>query len=305
MYRNQNIGLLMVLVGVLFSIFFVYRFLPGDQVVDKALFRVADIASIDQVVLKSKSGTINLSLVGSRWKANGMPADADMIQVLMATLAQAEPRRPVSKRISDSTATALMNDGVLVSLYSANKMIHSFYAGGNLQRTQACFMKQGESTPYVMVIPGYRVYVAGIFEVDEAGWLDRRIFNFNWRNFSSLNVNHPASADDYEVTFDGKIFSVAGIVTDTARLNTFLDDLSLLQADRLVLNDALRDSLVNQRPEVTFQVKTLSGEVYSLSLFPTSGSGSVYGLTGSGPIAVFDQRAVSRIMRRRQWFVLK
>ncbi|MDL5047946.1 DUF4340 domain-containing protein [Oscillatoria amoena NRMC-F 0135] len=305
MYRKQNILLLAMLGAVVLLTIFAYRFLLPDNAVDKELFRVKDLSAIDQVVLKSNSGRIELSLAGARWNANGKPADGDMVQVLMATLAQAEPRRPASKLTGDSTARALMNNGVLVTLSAGNNVVHSFYAGGNLQKTQAYFLKQGETTPYAMVIPGYRVYVSGIFEVNEAGWLDKRIFNFNWRNFTSLKVTFPVSTDEYEVTFDGKIFSLAGIATDTARLNTFLDDVSLLEADRLEFNEPLRDSLARQKPEVSLQVATLSGKVYSLSLFMVPGSNTVYGLMGSNPVAVFDSRKVSPIMRRRHWFALK
>ncbi len=286
-------------------IILVYLFLNRDGVVNKNLFKVEDLSAIDQVVLKSKSDTVAIAREGSRWKVNGKSADAEMVQVLMATLLQAEPRRPLSNRLQDSTARAMKEDGVLVTLTSGKEVIHAFYAGGNRQKSQAYFMKQGEATPYAMVIPGYRVYVSGIFEVDEAGWIDRRIFNFNWRNFTSLKASFADPADGFEVTFDGKFFSVAGVKTDTARLNTFLDDVSLLEADRFVVNKSLRDSLAAIQPEVTLKAAALAGTEYTLSLYGITGMGTVYGLTGEEPVAVFNPRKMSLITKRKPWFVLK
>lgn len=304
MYRKQNTILVLSLVGLLLLTAFFYGYQQRDNFIDKNLFKV-DPSVISRVVLSSKSGTIEISKEDSRWKVNGNLADENLVEVLLATLAQAEPRRPISKFMRDSISSALSESGVQVTLISGDDEVQSFYAGGNLQKSQAYFLKQGEDTPYAMVIPGYRVYVTGIFEVDEMGWLNKRIFNFNWRNFKSLKADFAASADGFEVTLNGRVFSVAGLKTDTAKLNTFLDQVSLLEADRFIANESLRDSLSALQPEISFKVATLSGEIYRLSIYKPTGSGTVYGLTASNPVAVFDQRKVSPILQRKQWFELK
>ncbi|QOI97700.1 MAG: hypothetical protein HRU69_09425 [Flammeovirgaceae bacterium] len=305
MYRKQNIGLL-VSSGVLVTLtVLVFILQHRENGIDKNLFKVADLTAVDRVELTSKSGTIELTFDGVRWKVNGKPADADMVQVLMATLAQAEPRRPMPKLLRDSTAAALAEKGVRVSLFAGSQPVLTFFAGGNRQKTEAIFLKQGEVTPYSVVIPGYRVYVSGIFEVDETGWLNRRIFNFNWRNFKSLKVTFPSIGDSFEVSYDGTMFSIPGVKTDTARLNTFLDQISLLEADRLVTNKPLRDSLASAQPAVTLQVATLAGKVFLLALYTKPGAATAYGLTELAPVAVFDQRKVSPLVQHKVWFTLK
>lgn len=304
MYRKQNTLLVVSLVGLLLLTAFFYGYQQRDNFIDKNLFKV-DPSVVNRIVLSSKSRAIEISKEESRWKVNGKLADENMVEVLLATLAQAEPRRPVSKLRRDSISSVLSESGVQVTLISGDDEVQSFYAGGNLQKTEAYFLKQGEGTPYAMVIPGYRVYVSGIFEVDEMGWLDRRIFNFNWRNFKSLKADFASPTDGFEVTLDGKIFSIAGLATDTAKLNTFLDQVSLLEADRFIPNEPLRDSLSALQPEISFHVATFSGEVYSLSIYRQTGLGTVYGLTASNPVAVFDHRKLSPILQRKQWFELK
>ena len=87
-----------------------------------------------------------------------------MIEVLFATLQQAEPKRPVSPSIRDSVRQDLRQRGVRVSLFSSGVKEVGFYAGGNMKKTQAFFShEQKDETPYVITIPGYRVYVSGIF----------------------------------------------------------------------------------------------------------------------------------------------
>ncbi len=46
-----------------------------------------------------------------------------------------------------------------------------------------------------MNIPGYRVYVSGIFELDESGWREKRVFAFNWQNFQKLDAHFPKIRD--------------------------------------------------------------------------------------------------------------
>jgi hypothetical protein len=305
MYRRQNILLLVMLGGMWAGTLWMYFYRQHDQRFDKGLFMVDDLTAVDQVVLNSKQGVIEITRDRSQWKVNGIPANPDMVEVLMATLARAEPRRPVSKLIRDSTARALTENGVHVTLSSGTQAVLTFYAGGNQQKTQAYFLKQGETSPYIMLIPGYRVYVSGVFEADETDWLDKRIFNFNWRNFKSLTADLPVSDDGFEVTFDGKFFSLQGIRTDTAKLNAFLDQVSLLEADQLILNEPLRDSLSRVQPAISFLVATHSNEIYRLSLYSRPGSGTVYGVTGSRPVALFDQRKVSELLKPRRWFELK
>lgn len=306
MYRRQNILLLASLGSIMLLTVLVYHVQMRNESVDKSLFKPGDLAVVDKVVLSGKSDTIEISFDGTRWKVNGKPADREMIQVLMATLAQAEPRRPAAKLMRDSLARALIENGVHVNVYSGTASQLAFIAGGDQQKKQAYFMKQQEAVPYAVAIPGYRVYVSGIFEVGETGWLNRRIFNFNWRNFKSLKADFPDSTDGFEVSFDGKIFSIAGIKTDTSKLNTFLDQVSLLEADRLVLNKSLRDSLGSVQPVVSLQVATLAGEVHSLSVYYNkTGEGTAYGLTAAAPVAVFNPRKVRSLVQRRSWFEMK
>ena len=157
-----------------------------------------------------------------------------MVQVLFATIQQAEPKRPLPLGIQDSVSQELRQNGVKVSLISSGTPELTFYAGGNGQKTQAYFsVDKGDAKPYLVTIPGYRVYVSGIFEVEEKDWRDKLVFGFNWRNFESLQASFPNSpSDNFQVVFQDNYFAVQGLnAVDTAKLNDFLDDVSLLTVE--------------------------------------------------------------------------
>ena len=278
----------------------------NPAVVDKAIFRVVDQTSVDRVELRSARDTVILHYDGVRWKVNSRyDAESRLVTVLFATLAQAEPRRKAPESLVDSLRSQLVQKGVLVDLYAGERKINSFYAGGDERKSTAWFMDDG-GTPYLMTIPGYRVYVAGIFELDENGWKEKRIFNFNWRNFKTLTARTADGGQDIVVQPGDEGFVVAGItVADTTRLNDYLDAVSLLQADEFIASGyaARYDSLLRTTPVLTIDVTDLGNKTYRLRLYaPLPGERLVLGQTGDQEIALFDRQALNPILKGREFF---
>jgi len=274
--------------------------------IDKNLFNGFDIKSIDQVSLRSTNGVVDLKYDGARWLVNDQyTADPAMIEVLFATILQAVPKRPVQASRQDSIAAVLKKDGTQVTLVTEGSPQVTFSAGGNTAKTQAFFLRSDQKTPYVMAIPGYRVYVAGIFELDESGWRDKRIFAFNWRlNFKDLEtIYFRNKGDNFRVSLTDQMLTVQGLnVVDSARLNQYLNDVSQLAADEFVGANATLDSLSKTPPVMELSVRDV-GRNYSLQLFPyTDSRGRVAGLVGGKQWAMFNRRAVTSISRPRRFF---
>jgi hypothetical protein len=196
---------------------------------------------------------------------------------------------------------------VLVSLFAGDELQQEFIAGGNPGKTQAYFKIPGEKECYIMNIPGYRVYASGIFELDEPGWKDKLVFNFNWRNFQSLKATHPASPQhDFEVAMGKAYYEVKGVaVADTTKLNDFLDAVSLLTVDQYVTREAVDgyDSLIGTKPLLDLQISDVSGKTYTLVLYQGGTSGAVLGVIGGAQPAFFDKRKVAGVLKSRNWFV--
>lgn len=268
------------------------RFIPGPA------FEFSELP--DSIILFQKDDTVKLFKSSSGWQVNNKPADAGRINLLLATLQQSVARRRAARSQADSINQVLDLAGVQVETYATKKQLLSFRVTGN-ERTMKTFIRKGDELPVEVTIPGYRVYVAAIFHLPSIEWLDRRLFNFNWRNFKSLTAEFPGSAsDNFEVSFNGRFFSVKDMPTDTSRLNTYLDEISLLEADAFLPAYELPDSLVRTVPLSRIQVHTVSGDTFTLSVYQ-SGTRLV-GLSNHLPLSVFSGSKAQVLTRRRSWF---
>jgi hypothetical protein len=310
MQEKRNIRLLISLVVLLISTVVVYFFTQSNREVvsDKTIFKVNDFTTIDRVLLSgSGESKVDLTFDGARWKASEQAVDPNMVDVLFATMQQAEPKRPVAAAIRDSVNAWLTKYGVKVSLYQAGKLEKEFIAGGNPSKTQAYFKDLDSEEIYLMVIPGYRVYTSGIFELDIFGWKDKYVFGFNWRNFKKLTATHPAKpAENFEIEMGKEYFEVKGIAADTAKLNSFLDAVSLTTVVRYLGKNELGgiDSLLSKSGSIEIQVDDISGKTYSLSLHAEFEPGLTLGMVNGQP-AVLDSRRVRELQVGRSWFLKK
>lgn len=310
MQEKRNIQLL-ISWGVLMAVAVVLLYLgnaPSHELVDKDLFRVVDQTEVDHFTIqKSGSELIEIRFDGSKWMVNNsFEADRQLITVFFATLLQAEPKRAVATGQRDSISEEINQHGVQVKLYIEDEVVQDFKVIGNDRKTETYFQLNQDNTPYLVTIPGYRVYVGSVFELTPGEWRDRRIFNFNWQNFKSLSLSHLDSKNNFTVSFQDQFFGIEGLSqADTTRLNDFLDAVSLLQASRFIeLNDTLRwERSRNQQPEFSIQVLDIANREYALEIFPrVPEQSSVLGRINRQTLALFSAQDIARIARKRMDF---
>jgi hypothetical protein len=306
--RNKRliISLLALLVATVLVSFLLRE--ENTLEVDKDVFHVTDLKQIDQISLSSRRSAISLSYNGARWKVNSdYDADRNMIDVLFATLQQAVPKRPITGSRGDSIAASIKNEGVKVQLLKSGSIAKTFYAGGNLSKTQAYFVDEASGDVYSMTIPGYRVYVSGVFELDESGWRDKYVFGFNWRNFQGLSIVFPQRPkENFTVLRMDNFFGIEGLVqTDTSRLNTFLDQVSTLMADRFSSDQHVRDSLLKTDPAMVITVRDIGKREFLLKLYPQPEGGEVAAVISDTQLAYFQRQKVISLFRPKSFFVPK
>ncbi len=303
-YLAVSLSLLILVSATLF--FLTHKEERAD--IDPAYFAVTNTEQIDHVQLVSPKDTVDLIFDGSRWTVNGQwEADMQMIKVLMATLRQAAPHRPVAAVLTDSITKQLLLQGTRVMLSEGGQPRMSFFAGGNSDNTESWFLKEGDDQPYIMIIPGYRVYVSGILQLNAGGWRNKRIFDFNWRNFKSLTANYTNEPKEgFSVEMRQRYFGIRELVmSDTTKLNDYLDAVSLLMATRFIEpRDAAALSAMRQGPVAHIEIKDIADRTYTLDLFlPGDKSAEVFGRMTGGQLVTIDRDAVSSIARRRAYFV--
>lgn len=307
MQKRKNIALIISLMALLLASGAVYYISENKSPsIDPNTFKIEDYTSIDKVILESSSGEdIALEFNGSRWRVgDSLLADRNLVDVFFATLTQAVPKRPVSGKLQDSIVNQIKSTGVKVSLYGGGQLKQEFYAGGNRQKTLAYFM-DSEETPYIMEIPGYHVYVSGIFELDVNGWRDKYVFGFNWQNFLRLEATFPASPkDNFSISMIDRMVRVDNVAEqDTARLNDFLDDVSLLTAKQY-LDIPMSDSLKSISPVMNIRVTDLAKREYSLVMYPpTQNNGEQLGLIQGRFPVLFDARSLRSIIKPKEYFI--
>jgi hypothetical protein len=274
-----------------------------DFSVDKDLYRNIDLKSVDRVLIEAPAGKSDLRFQGYRWKVNdSIDADRGLVEVLFATLQQAQPKRPVAESLQDSVVEALRKSGVKVSLFAGSAKLKSFYAGGNEQKTQAIFIPEDGDEPHLMIIPGYRVYVSGIFEIPPLAWKEKLIFNFNWQNFTKLEARYKNSSGDFDVVMDkGQVFISQIQEPDTARLNSYLDQISLLTVDEYVGGNRMTDSLAKTSPLLNLTVSDIANRKYQLSVFASGDH--FYGKIDQKWWAILNENRVIPLLRPKEFFV--
>jgi hypothetical protein len=97
-------------------------------------------------------------------------------------------------------------------------------------------------------------------------------------------------------------FGVEGLAkTDTARLNTFLDNVSLLTANEYLERGKLVDSLKALTPFMTIRAFDIGKREYTLSLFREAGA-VVPGLVQNEDGVTFSRVKIQPIIRPKSFF---
>lgn len=304
--RKNKRSLITLVILVVLTIATAFLIKRSDRpAVDKTVFKTTDFESVDKIRIENPDDTIELSFLNSRWLVNNeYPADRNLVTLFFATLKQAEPKREVN--LADSISKSF-DQGSKVTLYSGGNAVQTFVAAGNQTRTQSFFKDPTSGRTYLMTIPGYRVYVLGIFELTAGGWRDKMLFgSFNWRNFQSLEVQFTERpSENFKVQAEGTgLFGIAGVKTDTAKLNTFLDDVSLLVVNDYPESTKLRDSLTQVKPFLSLVVKDIADRSHTLRVYREN-QNRVLGLWMDNQPVLFDPQRVRNIVRPKSYFVQK
>ena len=301
--RNKLLtGSLIVLLTAIVAVVFLTR--EGQtSSVQQNLYNDVDLKKIDQITLEGPSGTTRLRFEGYRWKVNDtIDADRGLVEVLFATLQQAAPKRPVANSLQDSVERQLRAHGVKVSLFAGSARLKSFYAGGNEQKTQAIFLPESGGKPHLITIPGYRVYVSGIFEIPPMAWREKLVFNFNWQNFNRLEARYKNPAGNFEVLMKQNQVYIPGVEEpDTAKLNTYLDQISLFTVDEYIQPNRITDSLGASPPMLDLEVSDIANRHYRLSVFATPTQ--FYGRINDRNWAILNEKRIIPLLRPKDFFV--
>ncbi len=310
MTQNRNsilLTTLLLLSGATASLLF---FGLRKDTVDKNIFKVDDQASIDQVLFETNGQKVELKYSGTKWMVNNKyEADPQLIDVFFASVMQAEPKRKLSGAQKDSINNKLQSSGITVSFWQGENRSKQFWVVGNDQKTETYFKLAGDD-PYFVTIPGYRVYVASIFELLENEWRDKRIFNFNWQNFKSLKAHFVQKpSQDFTVSLVNGLFGIEEVtVADTTKLSGYLESIFNLRADRFLSEqEALAyDSLLATTPYFQLEIQDIAKHTYRLDVFYISEKEKLLiAKMNENQVLLLQPLVASRLLRVRDYFIFR
>jgi hypothetical protein len=106
------------------------------------------------------------------------------------------------------------------------------------------------------------------------------------------------------VALQDNFFAVQGLLNlDTAKLNSYLDDVSLLTVDEYKDEPIFPDSLSKPGPVVVIVVKDVAQRAYKLELYPSKGVGQqVPALINGVQWALIAPEKVQKIIKKKAFF---
>ena len=187
-------------------------------------------------------------------------------------------------------------------------MAKEFYVAGNLAKSETYFSFD-DTDWYVVTIPGYRVYVASIFDLTENDWRDKRVFNFNWQNFKSLKAHFPQQpSQDFTISFANKLFGIEEVaVADTTKLSNYLEAIFSLQAEKILTSEETikYDSLFAKGPLFEIIIQDIGAKTFGLKMYPAQRKNMPIVAQMNEEVILLPTQAATSVMKRREYFVLK
>lgn len=306
MQKQKNIRLLLIL-GGLVALLTLLPYLKGTSglKIDKRQFTLDPETVITDVILTSVQEKNKLSYIKGNWKVNNAyQLDPNMRDVFFSVLSQMEIRKEWAQSQKDSLTQLIKTQGTEVAIYNNSELVKNYFIGGNAE-TQTSYLLDKDGNGYMIHIPGYRSYVAGIFQVPTSDWRSRRLFTAEFLNLNSLKIKYPT--EDIEYRYKDSFFEIVGLQADSTQLITSLENLLFLQTDQYLVPqeyDTYKvDSTSAQPPMATVLATTLAGKTETITVFETPNKQPYYlALPSDSTYCLLNKKRLQRILVKKANF---
>ncbi len=293
--KNKRLFLILVLIILVNVIVFLIPQKGSQLAYDESMFSVQDTAAMTRIRFFNEESNVLLTKADEGWELNGKyPVDESLRRLLFNILQRVKVKRP-SGNLLESEVTVEINGEV-------------FGVTGNATRTKTYFTKDEKS--YEVEIPGYRDYLANIFELKSDQWRDRLIYNGSWRTIQYLKLDYILTdEDDFEIRFNDKFFEVGEVQKmDSSAVIDYLNQFQYMQANERLSEGrfAKYDSLSMTNPIATITIESINYSTPEyFQIYPSLGNERFHLIKNSAnELMIFDQKRVKDLLRRRKDFKL-
>lgn len=234
-------------------------------------FAISSVSGISRIVMEGSDFTHVFTRGDKGWRINGRyAADENLMEVLQIILNKAIVKRPAANAQKESIDQLLAASGVKVSVYGTeDQLLRAFTVAGSDNRKVSYFYDEDSDKAYLMYIPGYDTYLAGIFGLALNEWRDKLIFSSSWRSLRSVAVHYPDDTTaGFRIAFEKDFFTISGIESiDTSRMMRFLENVEEFRAEKVL--EKQPESLSGAEPFLTISVEDIdTAKTNTLYLYP-------------------------------------
>ena len=303
--RKKNIRLLIYLVTLVVITLMVYYSGKERSGVsfDKNKFTLDEHTVITEVILEGNDYVNRLVYNNGAWEVNGrFLLDKGMRDVFFAVLSQVEVKRPASESVTDSLLLVFRTVGIKVRILNNSEVIKSYAVVGDTDRFTTWFLAEKEQQPYLMQIPGYHSFIAGIYRVSENDWRERFIWTMEWTRLKKFTVDYTdESLQDLVFEYADNIIRVPEIdAMDTAEVMDYLQFAANLQAERFLEEDEsiAYNIQLNKMPYAMVKFEEIGNRHNSLALYPLAPDNNyVFGILNNDQAILLDKQNVLFLYR--------
>ena len=304
--RKKNIRLLATLVfliGLTILVFLMDR--NTDRIgVDQGLFAIRDTSAINRIVMSGDTFSNVLEKSNGGWLVNDQyTLDEGLRQVLLSVLQNVQVRRPVSMAEKETVVDFLREEGIKVEIYGEGQILKAFLSGGDQKNNLTYFMRADKEEPYVVHLPGYESYVAGLFEIKKNDWRNRIVLSSNWQAVQELALRYPGNErQGFSMIASERLFEIPGLQNpDTTKMMDYFQHVEYVLADKYIDHgeSQVYDSLAKTVPYATLSVRELGDERPEIVDFysPIPGDRFILGKTGENQLVLFDYERISGLFK--------
>lgn len=237
--QKKNITLLVVLIVLLVASIWAYQYNPYQQkstTFEKELFALENPQEqLTKISMQSEKVSNVLEKQNGEWLVNdSFKLDPSMQEVLMALLQRISIQREVTGDEKERIKQQVLDSGIQVKMYGEQGLINEFTAGGDIKSVSSYFVKDGNV--YLMQLPGYQSYVAGIFEVKANDWRDRTLFNGTWQDMTSLTITK-ADGDSLQFKYDEGLLKWDNPQADSVKVMNFVEQFNYFYTDQYLTQE--------------------------------------------------------------------
>lgn len=259
-------------------------------------YHIEDIASVTRIFLADKQNQhVLLTRTGdSTWLVeNQYEANQSMVDLLLETLNTMRIRQQVNRNAVPTINKDLAAHAVKVEVYQRKPLINwfgghlklfpreklsvTYFVGRETQDMMASYMyRQGDKTPYVIHIPGFRGFPTPRFVTDPLKWRSHTIVDLDVRQIERVELSIPDMPDEsFAIQREGDGFYLelhdhqraAGF--DTARVAQMLSCFTYLNFDEFaaIVPNSFADSCVSGSPRTILSVIDTAGKTHELRTY--------------------------------------